>query len=119
MAKKKSSKKKKKFKFFRSIAKGIYYVLSAIYGVLDKIIITPVAKIMLLVQKPFKGSSKRLDRVLNNKIMLIIISVRILGRQNISFKLHKNLINITANLLFILLNLYLTPNSIKHLPPHH
>lgn len=77
MAKKKSSKKKKKFKFFRSIAKGIYYVLSAIYGVLDKIIITPVAKIMLLVQKPFKGSSKRLDRVLNNKIMLIIFSLAI------------------------------------------
>ncbi len=75
MAKKRSSKKKKKFRLLKGIAKGIYYVLSKIYFVIDKIIVTPVAKLMLLVQKPFKGSSKRLDRLLNNKIVLIIFSL--------------------------------------------
>lgn len=77
MAKKRSSKKKRKFRVIKAIAKGIYYVLSKIYSVFDKIIITPVAKLMLLAQKPFKGSSKNLDRLLNNKIVLIVFSLAV------------------------------------------
>ncbi len=75
MAKKRSSKQKKKFRLLKAIAKGIYYILSKIYSVFDKLIITPVAKIMLLLQKPFKGSSRSLDRLLNNKIVLIVFSL--------------------------------------------
>lgn len=75
MAKKRSSKQKKKFRLLKAIAKGIYYILSKIYSVFDKLIITPVAKLMLLLQKPFKGSSRSLDRLLNNKIVLIVFSL--------------------------------------------
>lgn len=76
MANKKSStkKKKKKFKLLKKIARTFYYIISRIYGIIDKIIITPVAKVLLLLQKPFKGSSKTIDRLLNNKTVLIIFS---------------------------------------------
>lgn len=77
MAKKKktSKNKKRKFKFLKKIARGIYYVLSQIYTFLDKVLITPLAKLMLLLQKPFKGRSKTIDRLLNNKIALIILAL--------------------------------------------
>ena len=77
MAKKKSSKKKnkKKYSLLKKIARGIYYVISKIYNIIDKIIITPIAKLMLLIMKPFKGSSKPLDRLLNNKLVLITLSL--------------------------------------------
>ena len=73
MAKKKTSKKKSGFG--KTILKGLYYLLSIIYNVIDKIIITPLAKLMLLVFKPFKNSSKPLDRILNNKLVLITLSL--------------------------------------------
>lgn len=76
MANKKSSKKKqKKFKLLKKLARGIYYAISSVYNILDKIIITPLAKLMLLITKPFKGSSKPLDRLLNNKLVLITLSL--------------------------------------------
>ena len=75
MAKKKSSNKKKKFKLLKKIARGIYYIISQIYNILDKLIITPLAKLMLLIMKPFKGTSKPLDRLLNNKMVLITLSL--------------------------------------------
>ncbi len=56
MANKKSSKnkKKKKFKLLKKLARGIYFIISKIYNIIDKIIITPLAKLMLLIMKPFK-----------------------------------------------------------------
>ncbi len=77
MAKKKSSKKnnKKKFKLLKSIARVFYNIISKIYGVIDKIIVTPVAKLLLILQQPFKGSSKYIDRLLNNKIVLITFAL--------------------------------------------
>lgn len=74
MAKKKGS-KKKKFVLFKRLGKAIYVLLSSIYGFIDKIVVTPVAKLMLIVQKPFVGSGKRVDMLLNNKIVLIIVSL--------------------------------------------
>ena len=41
MANKKSSKKKKKFILFKSIGRGIYYLLSKLYSVIDKLIVIP------------------------------------------------------------------------------
>src|SRR5574344_2595949 len=77
MANKKSSNKKnkKKFKILKKIARGIYYIISRIYNVIDKTIITPLDKLMLLIMKPFKGSSKPIDRLLNNKLVLITLSL--------------------------------------------
>ena len=77
MAKKKSSKKpkQKKFKLLKKIARGIYYIISKIYNIIDKIIITPLAKLFLLITKPFKGTSRPLDRFLNNKLVLITLSL--------------------------------------------
>lgn len=75
MAKKKSSKKKKRFILFKSIGRGIYHILSKVYNIIDKLIITPIAKLLLVAQKPFKGSSKAIDRLLNNKSFLITISL--------------------------------------------
>ena len=77
MAKKKSSKKnnKKKFKLLKKIARGFYYIISKIYSIIDKIIVTPIAKLLLLLEQPFKGSSKYIDRLLNNKVVLITFSL--------------------------------------------
>lgn len=77
MAKKKSSKKKKKYGLFKKIARIVYYSISGMYVILDKVIITPLAKLMVLIMKPFKGASKPLDRFLNNKMVLITISLLI------------------------------------------
>lgn len=77
MAKTKSSKKKTKKKNagIKKLARGIYYLISKIYNIIDKIIITPIAKLMLLIMRPLKESSKLTDRLLNNKIILIILSL--------------------------------------------
>lgn len=77
MAKKKSSKKikQKKFKLLKKIARGIYYFISKIYNIIDKLIITPLAKLFLLITKPFKGTSRPIDRFLNNKLVLITLSL--------------------------------------------
>lgn len=77
MANKKSSKKKnkKKFKLLKKIARGIYFFISKVYNIIDRIIITPLAKLMLLIMKPFKNSNKPLDRLLNNKVVLITLSL--------------------------------------------
>lgn len=75
MAKKKSSKKKKRVILFKNIAKVFYQILSKIYSIIDKVIVTPVAKLILILEKPFEGAGKRIDRLFNNKIALITISL--------------------------------------------
>lgn len=75
MTKKKSSKKKKKIVIFKNIARVFYQIISKLYSIVDKFIITPVAKLILLIQKPFAGSGKRVDRWLNNKTVLITLSL--------------------------------------------
>ena len=75
MAKKKSSKKKKKFVLLKKIARCFYYIISKLYSIIDKLIITPIARLLLLIEKPFKGSGKVVDRMLNNKTFLIIFAL--------------------------------------------
>ena len=75
MATKKTSKKKKNKSIFTSLFNGLYWIISKIYNILDKIIITPLAKLLLLVLKPFRGMSKPFDRLFNNKVMLITLSL--------------------------------------------
>ena len=76
MATKKSSKrKKKKAGLFTLIARGIYYIISKFYAVLDFLIVTPLAKLIVLILRPFRGLSKPFDRLFNNKLMLITLSL--------------------------------------------
>lgn len=76
MAKKKASRKRKKKKSLIALLfDGIYTLLSSVYSVLDKILITPIAKLLLLMLKPFRGMSKPFDRIFNNRLMLITLSL--------------------------------------------
>ena len=75
MKKKKSSKKKKQNSFFKTIGKGLYIVFSKIYSIIDKLIITPVAKFILWLSGLFKNTNTVFDRILNIKSVLIIISL--------------------------------------------
>lgn len=75
MNKKEKSSKKHKNKLWKKIGRGIYRLLSGIYKIFDRVLITPISKIMLSVQKILKNNSLPLDRLLNNKIFLIIFSL--------------------------------------------
>lgn len=72
---KKNSSKKPKIKLWKKIGRRIFNFFSAIYRVIDKIIITPVAKVLMFFSKILKSNNKPLDRLLNNKIVLIVISL--------------------------------------------
>ena len=73
MANKKSSKKKKKHGLLKKVARGIYTIISKLYNVIDKLIITPVAKLMLKSEGLFKNTNQVFDRLLNIKGVLIVI----------------------------------------------
>ena len=75
MRKKKSSKKKNQNSFFKKIGKGLYIVFNKIYSIIDKLIITPVAKFILWLSGLFKNTNTVFDRILNIKSVLIIISL--------------------------------------------
>ena len=74
--KQKSSKQNKnKNKVWKKIGRGIYNFFATIYRVIDKIIITPISKLMLAFTNIFKTNNKPLDRLLNNKMFLIVFSL--------------------------------------------
>lgn len=72
---KKTSSKKKSFKLLKTIGRGIYRFFEAIYKIIDKIIITPISKLMLLISNLLKTNNKPIDRLLNNKMILIVLSL--------------------------------------------
>ncbi len=55
--------------------RGIVTFFKAIYSVFDKIIITPITKVLLFFTNLFKNNDKPFERFLNNKIVLIILSL--------------------------------------------
>ncbi len=69
------SSKKKKNNVLKKIGRGIYKFFSFIYEILDKYIITPLSKLLLLITNIFKTNNKPLDRLLNNKKFLITLSL--------------------------------------------
>lgn len=75
MKKNKKSSKKVRFKFFRAIGNSILRFFKFIYSIIDKILITPVAKLMMFISKIFRTNSKPVDRLLNNKTFLIVLSL--------------------------------------------
>lgn len=72
---KKSSSKKKNHKLLKKIGIFLINVIEAIAKVIDKIIITPISKLMLLIIDLFKSNNKPFDRLLNNKSFLIVFSL--------------------------------------------
>lgn len=100
-AKKTVQKKKKKFKLLKKIARGIYFFISKIYLIIDKVIITPLAKLMLWIVKPLKTSNKPLDRLLNNKLVLITLSLAIaLGAFFLVDNTKEIMMNSSADILY-------------------
>lgn len=72
---KKTSSKPKNYKFLKKIGRGIYKFFVSIYKIIDKIIIIPISKLMILISNIFKSNNKPIDRLLNNKLFLIIFSL--------------------------------------------
>lgn len=72
---KQTSKKKKKKSFLIKIGRAIYNFLYGIYKIIDRYIITPITKLMLFVTKIVKTSNKPFERLLQNKLFLITISL--------------------------------------------
>ena len=72
---KKSSSKKKNHKLLKKIGIFLINVIEAFTKVIDRIIITPISKLMLLIMDLFKNNNKPFDRLLNNKSFLIIFSL--------------------------------------------
>ena len=71
----KKSSKKNKNKVWKKVGRAIYNFFATIYRIFDRIIITPISKLLLLISKPFKNNDRPLDRLLNNKAFLITISL--------------------------------------------
>lgn len=67
--------KKKKVPTWKKIGRAIYKILSKIYSFIDKYIITPISKLLLAIGKIFKTNNKLMDRLLNNKMFLITLSL--------------------------------------------
>ncbi len=71
---KRPSKQKKHLKL-KKIGRKIYTFISKVYSVIDKYIITPLSKFLMLITNIFKTNNRPLDRLLNNKKTLIILSL--------------------------------------------
>lgn len=71
----KNKKSSKKGKFWKKILRGIYKFFNGIYKFFDRLIITPIARFMMMIMKFLNANSKPLERLLNNKMFLIIISL--------------------------------------------
>lgn len=71
----KNKKSSKKGKFWKKILRGIYKFFNGIYKFFDRLIITPIARFMMMIMKFLNANSKPLERLLNNKMFLIVISL--------------------------------------------
>ena len=72
---KKASSKKKNYKLLKKIGRAVYRFFEGIYKIFDKLLITPLSKLMIFVGKLFKTNNRPFDRLLNNKIFLITFSL--------------------------------------------
>jgi len=55
--------------------KKIYKIIYAFFLVIDKLIITPITKLMIKVSNLFKDNTKGIERFVNNKQTLIVLSL--------------------------------------------
>ena len=75
MKKTKKASKKKNYKLLKKIGRAVYRFFEGIYKIFDKLLITPLSKLMIFVGKLFKTNNRPFDRLLNNKIFLITFSL--------------------------------------------
>lgn len=75
MKKTKKASKKKNYRLLKKIGRAVYRFFEGIYKIFDKLLITPLSKLMILVGKLFKTNNRPFDRLLNNKIFLITFSL--------------------------------------------
>lgn len=75
MKKTKKTSKKKNYRLLKKIGRAIYRFIEGIYNIFDKLLITPLSKLMILLGKLFKTNNRPFDRLLNNKIFLITFSL--------------------------------------------
>lgn len=73
--KKKNPSKKKDYKLLKRIGRAVYRFFSAIFRIIDRIIVTPISKLMMWIMNVLKSNNKPFDRLLNNKIFLIVLSL--------------------------------------------
>ncbi len=66
---------KPKFKGLKKILKPIYAFFKGIYKIIDKIIITPLSKLLLRISNLFSKNDRPLDRLFNNKSFLIVLAL--------------------------------------------
>ena len=71
----KNKKSSKKGKFWKKMLRGIFKFFGGIYKFFDRLIITPIARFMMMIMKFLNTNSKPLERLLNNKMFLIVISL--------------------------------------------
>jgi len=62
-------------KLKRGLFSGIVQFFKAIYSVFDKIIVTPITKVLLFFGGIFRNNDKPFERFLNNRIVLIVLSL--------------------------------------------
>ena len=62
-------------KLKKGILSSIGNIFTVIYRFFDRIIITPVTKVLMLIMQLFKSNNKPLERFLNNKVVLITLSL--------------------------------------------
>ncbi len=75
MSKKKKASKKHDYKLLKMIGRPIYRFFESIFKLIDKIIVTPISKLILKVSKASNFTSRPIDRLLNNKSFLIVFSL--------------------------------------------
>ena len=73
MKNKKSS--KKKTKLWKKVLRSIFNFFAYIYRIIDRFIITPIAKFMMAIMKILNTNNKPLERLLNNRMFLITLSL--------------------------------------------
>ena len=67
--------KKRNYKLLKKIGRALYKFFAGVYNIFDKLIITPLSKLMLLIMKSLQSNNKPFDRLLSNKVFLIILSL--------------------------------------------
>lgn len=100
MSKNNKIRKKRKHKFLKAIGRVIYRFFEFIYKVIDKIIITPVSKIIFAIGNLLKNNNKPVERLLNNKMFLLAFSLALaLGAFFIIDSTSNIIINSTADII--------------------
>ncbi len=62
-------------KFFKKLGKMLYVIFESLYGVIDKIIIMPISRLVYNVSKSLNSNNVNFNKLLNRPHFLIVISL--------------------------------------------